>query len=315
MLCAIIGGGPAGLNAALILARARHHVIIFDQQQPRNAITEATHGFMTREGIAPQKLRKLAQQELEQFSHVKQIKATVTTVRKGEKGMFSVLTSQGMKVEVHKVLLATGLKETLPSVKNIARFYGSSIFSCAYCDGYEQRDEPLAIITEANNAVSLAATIQQWSKKLFLFTNGKVKLTGTEKQLLAAMNVSLYEQPIAQLVGQKGKLQGVQLLDGSKVHCRGGFVSTFWHHNGSLAQQLGCKLNERGGIWQDGHGRTSISGIYVAGDATNISPAQVTIAASDGVKAAISMNQDDTQQRLMRTAAQIRAKEHTQTQR
>lgn len=307
MLCAIIGGGPSGLNAALILARARHKVVIFDNAQPRNAITEVTHGFITREGISPLKFRKLAQQELEKFKHVRQLKSTITDIKKNSNGTFTITTAQGKKLQVHKVLLATGLKETLPNIKNISRFYGRSLFSCPYCDGYELKDQALAIITEGNNAVSLAVTLQQWSKRLFLFTNGKAKLTQTEKELLKAMQVNLYEDPIVQLVGQKGQLQGIQLRGGSKVNCTGGFVSTYWRHSGTLATNLGCKLNEQGGIWQDGKGRTSVQGVYVAGDATSISPAQSVIAAGDGVKAAISMNQDAAQQRLTKITAQMRA--------
>lgn len=309
MICAIIGGGPAGMNAALILARAKYKVVIFDQQQPRNAVTEATHGFLTREGISPLKFRKLAQQELEQFENVKQIKATIVDIKKNTNGSIIIMTSQRKKVHVHKVILATGLKETLPRIKNIARFYGKSLFSCVYCDGYEHADKPLAIITEENNAVVLAATALQWSKRLFVFTNGKSKLTGSEKQLLEGMGVALYEQPILQLAGQKGKLQGIHLTGGGKVYCTAGLVSTYWQHTNSLAEKLGCKFNDRGGIWQDGHGRTSIAGIYVAGDVSNISPAQVTIAASDGVRAAISLNQDVAQQRLVKATTKNRSKE------
>lgn len=310
MICAVIGGGPAGLNAALILARAKYKVVIFDQQQPRNAVTEATHGFITREGIPPLKFRKLAQQELQQFDNVKQIKATIVDVKKQSNSSFVVVTSQGKKVHVHKVILATGLKETLPPVKNIAKFYGRSLFSCVYCDGYEHANEPLAIITEENNAVVLAATALQWNKRIFVFTNGKGKLTSSDKQLLEGIGIPLYDQPILQLAGQKGKLQGIHLNDGGKVHCTAGLVSTYWQHTNSLAVKIGCKFNERGGIWQDGHGRTSIAGIYAAGDVSNISPAQVTIAASDGVRAAISLNQDVAEQRLMKTLSKIRSKEH-----
>ncbi|HIW33402.1 MAG TPA: NAD(P)/FAD-dependent oxidoreductase [Candidatus Paenibacillus intestinavium] len=306
MICAVIGGGPAGLNAALLLARARHKVILFDNAKPRNAVTETMHGFITREGISPLKFRKLAQQELAQFKHVKQYQSTITDIKRGNNGIFTITTAQGKKIQVNKVLLATGLQESLPSIRNIAHYYGHSVFSCPYCDGYELRDRALAIFTEVNNVVSLTSLLQQWSKRLFVFTNGKYKLTTSEKELLKAMNIAVYEQPIAQLVGQKGKLQGVLLKDGSKVNCTGGFVSTYWRHAGALATEIGCRLTEQGGIWQDGKGRTSIQGVYVAGDMAHVSPAQAVIAAGDGVKAAISMNQDAAQQRLTKVQAIIR---------
>ncbi|MCR8658878.1 NAD(P)/FAD-dependent oxidoreductase [Paenibacillus endoradicis] len=306
MICAIIGGGPAGLNAALLLARSRHKVYLFDNAKPRNAVTEAMHGFITREGISPLKFRKLAQQELEQFKHVKQYQSTITEIKRSNNGTFTITTSSGKKLQVNKVLLATGLQESLPSIRNISRYYGRSVFSCPYCDGYELRDRALAVFTEASNVVSLAATLQQWSKRIFVFTNGKYKLTNSEKELLKAMDIAIYEQPIVQLVGQKGQLQGILLKDGSKVNCTGGFVSTYWRHAGTLASELGCRLTDQGGIWQDGKGRTSVQGVYVAGDMAHISPAQAVIAAGDGVKAAISMNQDAAQQRLTKIQNMIR---------
>lgn len=306
MICAVIGGGPAGLNAALLLARARHNVFLFDNANPRNAVTEAMHGFITREGVSPLKFRQLAQQELAQYKHVKQYQSKITQIKRSSNGAFIITTAQNKKIQVNKVLLATGLQESLPPIRNIARYYGRSVFSCPYCDGYELRDKALAVFAENDQAVQLAVTLQQWSKRIFVFTNGKYKLTTAEKELLQVLEIRLYEQPIAQLIGQKGQLQGVLLKDGSKINCTGGFVSTYWRHAGALATELGCRLTEQGGIWHDGKGRTSIQGVYVAGDVTNASPAQAVIAASDGVKAAISMNQDAAKQRLTAVQATIR---------
>lgn len=305
MVVAIIGGGPAGLNAALVLARANHQVLLFDNQQPRNAVTSQMHGFITREGITPGKFRKLAHQELSQYAHVRRYLTTISEAVRRDEGSFLLTTKQGKRIKAHRVLLATGLKEALPAVPNIKRYYGRSLFSCPYCDGYELSNKPLAIITEGSNGVALAATMRQWSSKLHLFTNGKGSIAAGEGQMLQLMGVAVHREPIKTLAGEQGKLRAIVTADGKRVRCSGGLVSTYWSHAGSLAQQLGCKLAEHGGIWQDGRGRTSAAGVYVAGDVMSISPAQAVLAAGDGVRAAISLNQDIAQGMLNRYASEL----------
>jgi len=298
MIVAIVGGGPAGLNAALVLARANHQVLLFDNEKPRNAVTGHMHGFITREGIAPGRFRRLAHHELRQYPNVKRFVVTISEAKRLTDGTFVITTKKGKQVKAERLLLATGLKETLPSVPGLSRYYGKSVYSCPYCDGYELSGKSLAVITESSNGVGLAATIKQWSSKLHLFTNGKGTLTSTDRELLQKLGVTLHTERIKVLAGQDGKLREVVLQDGTRIACGGGFVSTYWQHAGSLAQQLGCKLADHGGIWQDGKGRTSVAGVYTAGDAMSISPAQAVLAAGDGVRAAISLNQDVAQSRL-----------------
>lgn len=306
MVIAIIGGGPAGLNAALVLARAKHKVLLFDNQKPRNAVTGHMHGFITREGIAPAKFRRLAHQELNQFPNVKVYRATVSSAARASERHFLLETKRGKQIVADRLLLATGIKEALPAVPGLSQYYGRSLFSCPYCDGYELSNQSLAIITEGGNAVALAATIGQWSRKLHLFTNGRDSLTAADKEMLRLMGVAIHTSPIHALVGENGKLRAIVTASGQRISCTGGFVSTYWMHASSLAQQLGCRLAEHGGIWQDGHGRTSVAGVYVAGDAMSISPAQAVLAAGDGVRAAITLNQDLVQRRLDRHAASVR---------
>ncbi|WP_251670657.1 NAD(P)/FAD-dependent oxidoreductase [Paenibacillus camelliae] len=298
MIVAIIGGGPAGLNAALVLARANHQVLLFDNQKPRNAVTGHMHGFITREGIAPSRFRRLAHQELRQYPNIKRYVATISQAKRLTDGTFTISTKSGTTFKADRLLLATGLKESLPGVSGLQRFYGKSMFSCPYCDGYELSGKSLAIITESNNGLALSATLKQWSSRLHLFTNGKGSITSEERELLQQLGVVLHIEPIKSLTGREGKLKGVVLQNGKRIACSGGFVSTYWQHAGSLVQQLGCRLADHGGIWQDGKGRTSIAGVYAAGDVMSISPAQAVLAAGDGVRAAISINQDIAQSRL-----------------
>jgi thioredoxin reductase len=145
MDCVIIGGGPAGLNAALVLGRARRTVILFDNNAPRNAVTAESHGFITRDGISPVEFRKIAHQDIAKYPSVQLRNVKIVEVSKrGE--VFELLTEQGDTVQAKKIILATGLKEILPSVPKLLNYYGKSLFSCPYCDGWELRDRPLMLL-------------------------------------------------------------------------------------------------------------------------------------------------------------------------
>jgi len=291
MDCVIIGGGPAGLNAALILGRARRKVMVIDEGKARNAVTTHMHGYLTREGISPARFRKLAQQELAHYPNIMIKKGRVLRVQKDATGLFQVKTKQ-LIVKAQTVLLSTGLKESFPVIRNLSLYYGKTLFSCPYCDGWELRDKPLIVIAETNNALSFAMTVSQWSANLVLCTNGKYHLSEEEVNAAKEFKIKVVEKRIARLIGQNSRLQGVQFADGKTIRCSGGFISPYWEHASSISSQLGCKLNEQQGIWQDGKGRTSVPGVFTAGDAMNISPAQAIIAAADGVKAAMSINTD-----------------------
>lgn len=291
MECVIIGGGPAGLNAALILGRARRKIMLIDDGKARNAVTTQMHGYLTREGISPARFRKLAYEELVQYPHILIKKGRVQRVQMDAVGQFQIHTSQ-LIVKASAILLATGLKESLPAIRYLPLYYGSTMFSCPYCDGWELRDKPLIVIAEGSNAIHYAITISQWSKHITLCTNGQYILSAEEQATAAAFHIKVKENRIERLIGNNKRLQAVQFADGTKIRCSGGFVSPYWEHASSLAAQLGCQFNEQQGVWQDGKGRTSVQGVYTAGDTTNISPAQAIIAAADGVKAAISIDSD-----------------------
>src|SRR5436853_2415150 len=138
--CAIIGGGPAGLNAALVLGRARRAVLLFDDNQPRNAVTQETHGFLTRDGVKPGELRHLAHLELRKYPTVEIRHTRITDVRNHE-GLFELVADNSDVVQARALILATGLKETLPAIAGIHDYYGKSLFNCPYCDGWELRDK------------------------------------------------------------------------------------------------------------------------------------------------------------------------------
>ncbi|WP_276353330.1 NAD(P)/FAD-dependent oxidoreductase [Cohnella caldifontis] len=291
--CAIIGGGPAGLSAALVLGRARRNVVLFDSGRPRNAVTRETHGFLTRDGIPPYEFRRISHEELARYPSVR-IRNTAVADARNAGGHFQLRAMDGLIYRSRKILLATGLVEELPAVPGIRDFYGVSLFNCPYCDGWERKDEPLVIISETEHAFDLVKSVYPWSRNLILATNGHYVLSHEQRRKLAARGIPVYEQRIRALVGTGGRLEKVVFENGAEERRAGGFVSPVWSHPNVFDRALGCRRNEHGGIAADDFGRTSAHGVFAAGDAANIVPPQLIVAAAGGCRAAIGINSELT---------------------
>jgi len=145
--CAIIGGGPSGLNAALVLGRARQNVILFDSNKPRNAVTQESNGFITRDGIKPAEFRQVAHMEISRYPKVEYKNTEVTSVIKNQM-TFELVTPMGEKYQSKTIIISTGLKDILPSIDNISDFFGKSLINCPYCDGWEIKDKSLVVIVD-----------------------------------------------------------------------------------------------------------------------------------------------------------------------
>lgn len=289
MDCIVIGGGPAGLNAALVLGRSRRKTILFDDNKPRNAVTSESHGFITRDGIDPQELKWIAQGELDNYPDVTIERQRVARVTK-EDGVFHVTSEDGRIHLAKKVILATGFKEVLPEIDAINEFYGTSLFSCPFCDGWELRDQPLAIISGEQSPFHLAKVVSNWTDDLMIFTNGHQNISEEEKAILESHGIKVNEEKIQSLIGEDGKLQEIKLESGEAVLRTGGFVVADWVQATGIGEKLGCKLNERGGIETDDWRRTSVEGLYACGDTMMAGPSQLIMAAAEGTMAAIIIN-------------------------
>lgn len=286
----IIGGGPAGLSAALVLGRARRKAILFDNNQPRNAVTQETHGYLTRDGIDPLEFRRISHHEIAQYPSIAFRQQRIVDVHnKGE--IFEVVVDDGTAVFAKTVIIATGLKETLPSVSGIHQYYGKSLFSCPYCDGWERRDKRLVLISEGANTFHGAKTIWNWSHNLVVCTNGHQPLTATESALLQKKGISIIDEQIVELEGKNGFLTAVKFETQGEMKFDSGFVATEWTPATQFGKQLGCELNDVDGIVTDMLGRTTISGVYAAGEALGFG-SQLIVAAAEGVRAAAGVNSD-----------------------
>lgn len=298
MDCAVIGGGPAGLNASLVLGRSRRKTILFDDNKPRNAVTSEAHGFITRDGTDPQELKKIAQKELSRYPDVTIEKQRVLSVTK-ENGVFRITAEDGGIHHAQKVILATGFKEVLPAIESVKDFYGTSLFSCPYCDGWELRDKPLAVISESSVALHMAKVVSNWTDELIVCTNGNQIFSAEEKRKLESHGIKIYEKKIRSLIGEKGFLEKIEFEDGETVLREGGFITPEWQQATDIGLHLGCKLNERGGIETDSWKKTSVDGLYACGDTLMAGPSQLILAAGEGSMAAISINGSLIEEKFM----------------
>ena len=290
--CAIIGGGPAGLNAALILGRARRNTILFDNNRPRNAVTQESHGFITRDGIKPQEFREIAHKEIGKYPSVIYEKEEITSITKKDQ-LFELVTSNKELYQSKTIIISTGLRDVLPDIENISDYYGKSLFNCPYCDGWELRDKPLAvIIEEQTQGFHFIQTIYNWSKDLIVCTNGKPILNPDQKRLIHNKGIKIIESKIKNFEGKNGQMEKIYFENGESIIRKGGFVLPQPIQASDFAKKLGCEYNSSGGISVDFYGRTNVPGVHAAGDASVFAPAQLIIAAADGLKAAAGVNRD-----------------------
>jgi len=286
----VIGAGPAGLSAALNLVRARRMTHVLDSNRPRNAATFASHGFVSRDGIAPLELRRLGREELEAYPEASFEKAMVSSVT-GEAGGF-VVTYGATSVTARAVVISTGLSEKFPALPSLRQFYGTSIHSCVECDAYEYADRPIALIGETDDLAERALVISQWSRDLIVFTNGAGVVTEAEEASLAERGVRVDRRQISDVAGDRTGLTGVTLADGDTVPRVAAFVRPVYTPNLACVEALGLEVDGDGYLVVDDSGRTSVAGVYAAGDSTAPGPQQLIVAAGAGAKVAAALNRD-----------------------
>lgn len=289
--CAIVGAGAAGLNAALVLGRARKSVILLDDNRPRNAVTQKSHGFITRDGVSPSEFRRLALEEVLRYPSVQHLVNEVTDIRKsGDE--FELLLQSTEHVRSKKLILATGLREEFPHIDGLSQFYGKSLFNCPFCDGWELKDQPLVIVSENPIILEKVGIFYNWSQDLIICTNGHYYTTDEQKDRLKSKGIAVIEKPIAAFTGSDGKLEKVCFEDGTDVKRTGGFITPKWIPRATFQAQLGYQTIDFGGIVTDAMGRSTVAGVYAAGDAAYVLPSQVIYAAADGNRAAASVTMD-----------------------
>ena len=292
----VVGGGPAGLSAALNLVRARQRVLVLDGNRPRNAATLHSHGFLTRDGISPLELRRMGRDEVTSYADAEVQFAVVDGVTAVDGG-FRV-TASGVRgapdrdVTTTRVLVAAGLRETLPAITNLRAYYGTALHSCFECDGYEKAGQPLAVIGETDDIVETALLVAVWSDDVIVFTNGAANISDEDERLLGGRGIRVERRVVSEVVGERGELTGLRLEDGEVVSRTAGFVRPRWTAALEYLAGLGAAVDENGLLVVDAVGRTSVPGLYAAGDITPPGPEQLIVAAGEGAQVSATILRD-----------------------
>lgn len=297
----IVGGSAAGLSAGLYLGRMRQKVLIVDGGQPCNRFSRAAHGFWTRDGAEPAKLLHIGREQLQAYPTVHLQPGMVTDVNAQPSG-FQATTADGTSVMARAVLLAMGLRDQLPPLANIKQFWGRSVFHCPYCDGWEVRDQPLAIHGNDDSALHRAKLLRNLTDDLVICTDGEATFSVDERQLLLANNVRIIETPLVGLQGQGDQMDALLFADGTQLARRALFVHPQSTQHSDLATRLGCTLNEMGLIQVDEMTRTTVPGVYAAGDVTTLARAVIFAAAQGataGVMISMALSNEDFQRVAM----------------
>lgn len=287
----IVGGGSAGLSAALMLGRCRRSVLVCDTGKPRNRASFAMHGYLTRDGTPPAEFLALARKELQQYLTVELRDVEVRAAECRPDGRFHVTLAGGERVTSRKLLVATGVTDNIPSIPGIDDLYGRSVFHCPYCDAWEVSDEPLAIYGRGAKGLGLSLTLTAWSRDLVLCTDGPSELDADDTDRLARNGIALREDRIEGLEGDGGILTHVVLAGGEKLPRRAMFFTTGQSQQSPLALSLGCELNDKGTVRTGKYESTHLPGLFVCGDASR-AVQWVIVAASEGAEAAFAINSD-----------------------
>ncbi|KRC50752.1 pyridine nucleotide-disulfide oxidoreductase [Leifsonia sp. Root227] len=292
----VIGGGPAGLSTALNLVRARRDVLVVDSNRPRHAATLVARGYLTRDGIAPLELRRIGREEVEAYDNGEVAFALAQSIEVSGAGFrvraTGVRGAADIDVVAQTVVLATGLQETLPAVPSIRAYYGTQLHSCVECDGYEKADAPLALIGETNDLAERAMLLTQWTDDLIVFTNAAGTVSDDDERVLARLGVRVERRAIDDVVGERGTMTGVRLVDGTVIERTGGFVRPLWTPSLAFVSGLDLETDDDGYLLTDAHGRSSVPGVYAVGETTPPGPQQLIVAAGSGAVAAAAINRD-----------------------
>jgi len=285
----IVGAGPAGLSAALMLGRCRRRVLVCDTGRPRNAASHGMHGFLSRDGMPPAEFLRIAREQMQQYATVEMRDAEVVNAECSE-GAFHVTLRDGVRLASRKLLIATGVVDNLPSIPGFRELYGRSVFHCPYCDGWEVRDQPLAVYGRGARGFGLSLELTGWSRDIVLCTDGPPELGPGEVARLTRNGIAIRDERVVRLEGTDS-LERIVFDSGEALVRRALFFTTGQTQQSDLALTLGCEINEKGTVRTGQYESTHLKGLYVAGDASR-AVQWVVVAASEGAEAAFAINTD-----------------------
>ncbi len=286
---AVVGGGPAGLSAALWLARYLHKVLVIDSGDPRNWETRGINGYLGHQGIRSPELRRIGRSEGERFgAHF--VNGIVDTAANETGELFELCLRGGKTIEARRILLAIGIRDVWPDIPGLDACYGETAHVCPDCDGYETRDKKTVVIGSGRKAVGMALALTTWTREIVICTNGEPPDMNQELlNLLKPLNIPVLDGPITCVVSREKEIRGVELEGGMSLDCERLFFAIGQYPSDDLGTQLGCKRDEIGRVVIDTHNHTSIKNVYAAGDVAG-SPQLAIAAAASGAIAAVAIH-------------------------
>ncbi len=295
--CVIIGGGAAGLSAALVLGRARRRILVVDAGLQSNLAAHGIGGLLGFDGVAPADLYARARRELASYPTVEVRDGEVRSAHADDDG-FRVELDDAQVETTRRILLATGMRYETPQLPGLEQLWGRSVFHCPFCHGWEVRDQPLAVLAQGDRAVHMATLLRGWSDDVVLLTGGPSDLRAEQRARLAAAGIAVDERAVAELAWAEDELGGAELeavvfADGSRCARRGLLVASTLRQRSGLAAQLGVKFAAAGpvsleAVEIDPMYRTSVPGVFAAGDVCAQMP-QIAPAIAGGSAAAASI--------------------------
>jgi thioredoxin reductase len=292
--CIVVGGGAAGLSAALVLGRARRRTLLVDSGEPSNLPAEGIGGLLGHEGRSPAELYAMGRAELEAFPTVERREDTVEAGERVDGGFALDLAGGGREL-TRRVILATGMEYRKPDLPGLAPLWGHSVFHCPFCHGWEMRDAPLAVLGGGPGGLHRALLLRGWSDDVMLLSDGPAELDAADRERLAAAGVEVDERPVSRLIAREGALAAIEFADGSTLPREGLLVPVTIAQRSPLAAQLGAEPAEPGPVVADAlvvdtMFRTTSEGVSAAGD-VSAQLQQVAGAISAGSLAAVGVVQ------------------------
>jgi thioredoxin reductase len=288
----IIGGGAAGLNAAIMLGRSRRSVLIIDSGEPRNAPAQGVHGFLSRDSINPAELLAIGRDEARSYG-TEIVSGRVTGARR-DGDAFEVTLSNGDMAHGRRLLVTTGLVDELPDIPGVRERWGHDVIHCPFCHGWEVRDQAIGILATGPAAVHQALLFRQWSANITLFLNGMPEPSDAERRQLAARGVTVVDGLVESLKIDGDALAGVRLAGGEVVPVQAVVVAPKFVARAGFLAELGLAVSDSpmgAHVPSDANGLTSVPGVWVAGNVTDLK-AQVLASAAAGAWTAVMINMD-----------------------
>ncbi len=284
----IVGAGPAGSAAAMVLARMRRSVLIIDDGNPRNKRSHGMHNYLSRDGALPADFLKMAHAELAKYK-VDHIASRAIAAEKISESLFRITDTQKHTYHCRRLLVATGVKDRIPEVAGMEELWGNGVYHCPYCDGFELCDKKIGLYAQKFNGFGMALSLQHLSKEIILFTDGAGYLKRIQVAQLEAQGIRVITKRLRELTCAKNNLTCVTMTDGSSIPCDAVFVHHGHKVNNELLLQLGARTSRKGAAITNRKQECSIPGLYIAGDAA-IDMHFVAVAAAEGTKAAVAIH-------------------------